>query len=43
MFRRLVLGPRDVFFAELLRPSLVRLVLLEFGALAHHALFLFNR
>lgn len=43
MFRRLVLGPRDVFFAELLRPPLVRLVLLEFSALAHHALFLFNR
>jgi hypothetical protein len=43
MFRRFVLRPRNVFFAELLWPSLVRLVLLEFCALAHRALFLFDR
>jgi hypothetical protein len=43
MFRRFVLGPRNVLFAELLRPSLVVLVLLEFGTLAHRALFLFHR
>lgn len=43
MLRRLVLGSRDVFFAQFLWPSLVRLVLLESRALAHHALFLFDR
>jgi hypothetical protein len=43
MLRRLVLGSRNVFFAQFLWSSLVRLVLLESRALAHHALFLFNR
>lgn len=42
VLRRLVLGSRNVFFAQLLWPSLVRLVLLEFGTFAQHALFLFN-
>src|SRR6266702_623791 len=43
MLRRLVLRSRNVFFAQLLRPPLVLLVLLEFGTLADDALLLFNR
>jgi hypothetical protein len=39
---RLVLRSRNVFFAQLLRPPLVRRVLLEFGTFAYHALFLFD-
>lgn len=43
MLRRLILRPRNVFLAQLLRAPLVLLVLLEFGAFAHHAFFLFDR
>ena len=43
MLRRLVLGSRNVLFAQFLWPLLVRLVLLELRAFAHHALFLFDR
>ena len=43
MLRRLVLRSRNVFFAQLLRPPLVCLVLLEFSTLADDALLLFDR
>jgi hypothetical protein len=43
MLRRLVLRSRNILFAQLLRPPLVLLILLEFGALTDHALLLFNR